>query len=404
MHDANTHNILYRQQHGFRSKLSCETQLIEFVNDIVSNIRTSDQTDVFVMDFLKPIDKVSHRQLIWKLHRYGICGKTNTWIHFLSNRQQTVVMEGATSSHVSVRSGVPQGSVLGTCLFLFYIINDLPENISSTVRLFADDTITYIALNPKSNSNILQNDLDQLATCEKEWKMEFHSQKCQVIPLTRNKTKIHNKYTLNGHTLEICNSVKYLGVTITSDLRWNAHINNIATKANNTLGFLRRNLKVSFPKIKTQAYFSLVRPILEYFSPVWDPYTKYNINKLEMVQRRAVRYVTNNFHNTSSVSNMLFSLGWQSLAGRRADAKLYLLYKIVNGLVAIPAQNYLLPLSRTSRLHHTKSFIIPHSNCDYHRYSFFSHTIRFWNALPQYTVNSPTLDAFKINLLKTHNT
>jgi len=100
---------------------------------------------------------------------------------------------------------------------------------------------------------------------------------------------------------------------------------------------------------------------------------------------------------------MLYSLGWQPLAGRRADAKLYLLYKIVYGMVAIPAQNYLLPLARTSRLHHNKSFIVPHSNSDYHLYSFFPHTIRLWNALPQYTVDSPTLDAFKVNLLKTHN-
>ena len=99
------------------------------------------QTDVIVMDFSKAFDKVSHQKLVWKLNRYGICDKTNAWINsFLSGRTQRVIVEGDSSSTATVSSGVPQGSVLGPCLFLFYI-NDMPDNIDSTVRLFADDTI-----------------------------------------------------------------------------------------------------------------------------------------------------------------------------------------------------------------------------------------------------------------------
>ena len=78
-----------------------------------------------------------------------------------------------------------------------------------------------------------------------------------------------------------------------SDLRWNEHIENITGKANRTLGFIRRNVKISSPRLKTLAYSSLVRPLLEYASPVWDPHTSENINKIEMVQRRAARYVMN---------------------------------------------------------------------------------------------------------------
>ena len=252
----------------FRSKLSCETQLTEFFNDVVKNMQSGAPTDVIVMDFSKAFDKVSHQKLAWKLHRCGIGGKTNNWIQsFLRDREQSVVVNGETSTPAAVDSGVPQGSVLGPSLFLFYI-NDIPDNITSTVRLFADDTIVYIALKPTSNNTILQADLDHLATWEKEWKMEFHPDKCQVIPITRNKKKIINKYVLNGHTLESTSDAKYLGVTLTSDLKWNTHINNITSKANRTLGFLRRNVKISSPKIKTLAYFSLVQPILEYASPV----------------------------------------------------------------------------------------------------------------------------------------
>jgi hypothetical protein len=99
--------------------------------------------------------------------------------------------------------------------------------------------------------------------------------------------------------------IKYMGVTIQSDLKWDSHINNFTTKANKTLGFLRRNINISSTKVKEQTYKSLVRPSLEYACSVWDPYTKEDITQLEQVQSRAARYVTNRYHNTSSVSNML---------------------------------------------------------------------------------------------------
>ena len=356
------------------------------------------QTDVIVMDFSKAFDKVSHQKLCSKLNTYGIAGKTNSWINsFLTNRTQRVVVEGVSSDEVPVSSGVPQGSVLGPSLFLFYI-NDMPTNITSTVRLFADDTIVYIALKPKSNSKTLQEDLDKLSIWEDKWSMEFHPDKCQVIPITRNKNIIKNSYTLNGHTLESVPEAKYLGVTITSDLRWNTHINNITSKANKTLGFLRRNLNISSTNIKAQAYKSLVRPIVEYGSSVWDPYTQSNINQLEMVQRRAARYVCNRHHNTSSVTNMLCTLGWRSLADRRRDARLCLLYKIAHNLVLVPAPSYLVPFIRSSRLHHNQAFQIPHSNADYHLFSFFPNTIRLWNTIPQKIIDSPSIDTFKTHI------
>ena len=356
------------------------------------------QTDVIVMDFSKAFDKVSHLKLTEKLYRYGIGGKTNHWIKsFLSNRTQAVVVEGEASQLASVDSGVPQGSVLGPTLFLFYI-NDIPDNINSTVRLFADDTIVYLALKPPSNTNILQEDLKKLGEWEQKWKMEFHPDKCQVIPITRNKNPIINKYVLHNHTLETATNAKYLGVTITSDLKWNTHIDNITSKANRTLGFIRRNIRISSPTIKTMAYNSLVRPLLEYASPVWDPYTKLNIDKIEMVQRRAARFATNRYHNTSSVTNMLSTLQWRSLADRRVDARLCLMYKIVHGLVDIPTQKYLIPFTRSSRIHHSLAFHIPHSNSDYHLYSFFPRTIRVWNTLPSSFVISPNIEAFKLKV------
>jgi len=225
--------------------------------------------------------------------------------------------------------------------------------------------------------------------------MEFHPDKCQIIPITHNKKPVHNKYTLNGHVLQTTQNAKYLGLTVTSNLSWNTHIDNITCKANKTLGFVRRNIKVSSPKIKSLAYFSLVRPILEYSSSVWDPYTQVKIDQIEMVQRRAARYVTNRHHNTSSVTDMLNHLGWRPLALRRTDARLCMMYKIVHCLVAIPSEKYFIPITRPSRHHHNLSFQTPSSKTDYHMYSFFPRTTRAWNALPLDTVNLLSLDLFR---------
>ena len=138
---------------------------------------------------------------------------------------------------------------------------------------------------------------------------------------------------------------KYLGVELQSTFSWNRHIDQTVKKANSMLGFLRRNLRVSSEATKTSAYYSMVRPLLEYCSTVWSPYTKEYIQKIEMVQRRAARYVTNRYHNTSSVTSMLDHLEWETLESRRTKNQLIMFFKIVHGLVDIPADKYLTPAS-----------------------------------------------------------
>ena len=109
---------------------------------------------------------------------------------------------------------------------------------------------------------------------------------------------------------------KYFGVTLSNDLEWSKHIATKTNKANSKLSFLRRNLKGCPEKLKQTAYFSLIRSSMEYSSTVWDPYQKYNGDKVERVQRRAARFVKSWYSRYSSVSDVL---GWTPLSQRRQE-------------------------------------------------------------------------------------
>ena len=145
---------------------------------------------------------------------------------------------GEFSPEVPVTSGVPQGSVLDPLsLFLLYI-NDLPENVESQVRLFADDTAVYLNVKIQNDNNILQNDLNILQEWERTWDIEFKPSKCQVLHISRQSIHSHH-----GITLEPVGA-RYLGVSISKDRTWNTHIKEILSKVNFTLGFAKNMLEL----------------------------------------------------------------------------------------------------------------------------------------------------------------
>ena len=396
-----TSKILNPLQHGFRKQLSCDTQLLSLFHDLASR---STETDVIVMDFSKAFDKVPHRRLLYKLDWYGIRGLTLDWVKgFLEDRTQKVVLDGTESLPGPVLSGVPQGSVLGPILFLLYI-NDLPDGTTySTVRLFADDCIAYKTVTDKKDIGLLQTDLDKIAEWEEIWLMEFNVGKCFAMRVGRQRgtSKLDPpRYILHGEVLCITDNTKYLGLNITSDLKWNSHIQKVTAKANSVLGLLRRNLRVASKPVKIRAYEALVRPHLEYACSVWDPHTQVNIRRLDMVQRRAARYVCNRWHNTSSVSSMLNELDWESLTRRREKIRLCMMYKVVHGLVDIPWQEsqVMIPNPQCTRGSHAWKYapILPHN--DVYKFSFVPRTIIAWNALPPDVVACPSLNTFRVAL------
>ena len=194
---------------------------------------------------------------------------------------------------------------------------------------------------------------------------------------------------LEGTDLENVESIKYLGVTITSDLRWNTHVSNVCTKANRTLGFLRRNLYSCPQEVKEAAYKGLVRPVLDYGSSVCPPPPCVVLQEeLESVQKRAARLVTGNYnYESGSMTGILGQLKWESLKKRRKDNRLILLYKGLKGKASVPTDD-LIPKTRRCRNQHSMAFQTPISNTDVYKGSFFPQTIRDWNALPDSLISS----------------
>ena len=164
------------------------------------------------------------------------------------------------------------------------------------------------------------------------------------------------------------------------------HVENVTSKARNTLRFIKRNIKTNNRNIKERAYVTYVRPQLEYCSTVWHPWQKSLIHEVERVQRAAARYVMNDYSPYSSVTSMLNTLKWQTLEQRRIYSSLIIFYKINNNLITVD-HNHLI---KTRGL----DYAIPFSRTQYHMNSFFPRTIRYWNSLPVSVKSSGSLDSY----------
>ena len=280
-----------------------------------------EKADLVLLDFSKAFDKVNHLKLLYKLSCFGVKGNTLNWIQsFLIGCTQTVVLVGESSNEVPVTSGVPQGFVLGPLLFLLYI-NDLPENIKFQVSLFADATAVYLTISNLQDSQVLQFDLESLQRWERTWDMEFNPSKCQVLHIARSKNPVMSSYLVHNQKLESVDAAKYLGVSISKDLSWTTHISKITTCANRTLGFVKRNVVTKMKKSKLWHIFHLSDHSSNLPQQSGALTQKKNISKIEKVQRRAARWVSNDYSIYRSVTDTLSNLGWRSLENRRIDAR-----------------------------------------------------------------------------------
>ncbi len=158
--------------------------------------------------------------------------------------------------------------------------------------------------------------------------MYFNPQKCSVLTVTKKKKIIFDHYKMCGVELAYVNQQAYLGLEFASDLSWGPHIQKITSKASTNLNLIRRNISNAIQVIKEQAYKTFIRPSVEYARTIWDPYQQNHINQVERIQRKVMRYVTNNYERDASLTEMRERLGWPTLQQRCCVGRLTMFHKI----------------------------------------------------------------------------
>ena len=394
MYHLTTNNLLSDYQHGFRQGRSCSSQLLRVADMWTRSLDNKQEVDIIFLDLQKAFDKVPYERLLIKLSAYGIVGPLLSWIrNFLYNRRQRVRVRATYSSWSSVLSGVPQGSVLGPLLFILYV-NDLPDEVQSSLWLFADDSKMFRSITTVEDSVQLQNDINLLLAWCYKWQMSFNNTKCRFMTVGRISNARH--YTMDTYSgdfsIPITEEETDLGVVFNKNLKFTNHVSHCVRKANRILGIINHTFRKLNPHIFRLLYVSLVRPHLEYASPVWNPHLLKDIRALESVQRRATRLVPE--FRVKSYHERLVSLNLPSLQYRRKLMDMIMTYKIINGLVGIRFSDLFSYGYVTTR---SNGYKLLKQSCSSNQrlHSFSLRVVNDWNSLPADVVSAPDVASFK---------
>ena len=382
-------------QHGFVTKRSCLTNLLEFLDFVTNYVDKGLAVDVIFLDFQKAFDKVPHQRLMKIVESMGISGNLLNWIRsWLTDRKQRVVLGGECSEWVAVTSGVPQGSVLGPLLFLIYI-NNLENSLDANILKFADDTKIFNVINNREDAAKLQNELYTLFGWFQCWLMLFNIEKCMTMHFgLRN---ICADYEINGVQLKNVNEEKDLGVIIQNNLKWNVQCAQAVNKASRVLGMVKRTFNCLDIDMFKTLYCSLVRPHLEFCVQAWSPHLKKDRDLIERVQRTATKLVKSLTNEPYEVR--LRMLGLTTLETRRLRGDLIETFKILRGFENVDASRYFIRAHSVTRGHELK-LVKPACRLDCRKFFFSHRVVDTWNGLPNEVVTCSSVNAFKNSLDK----
>ena len=323
--------LLSTRNSGFKEKDSTINQLIHLCHNIYQGLDDHKDVCLVFLDVSKAFDKVYHPALLHKLECMGISGNLLAWLgSYLSDRKLKVVINGVSSDPKDINASVPQGSILGPLLFLCYV-NDIVNDLETLPYLFADDTSLFCTIDPK-NPNVafdkVNCDLAKLSDWAEQWRVTFNAAKTVYMIISNRKNVNYPSLYLHGQVLNRVTTHKHLGMTFSDDMKWGAHIDIILKKAFNRLNGIRRLKQVISRTVKETLYKSLVLPLVEYGSVLFDNCSAALKLRLERLHRNAAVIVTGAFRNTS-FARLLSELGWDSLEDRRKLARLSLYKKMI---------------------------------------------------------------------------
>ena len=385
------HKLINSSQHGFLKSKSCLTNLLCFFEEITKWVDEGSPVDIIYLDFQKAFDKVPHQRLILKLKSHGIGISIINWIEqWLTDRRQRVVVDGEVSNWKPVLSGVPQGSVLGPILFLIYI-NDLEEGVTSKILKFADDTKLFRKIKGNGDKQQLQDDIDKLIKWSEKWQMLFNFQKCKCLHAGHGNTGVN--YEMGGTIL--CKTVKEkdLGVTMNANMKVSEQCRIAASKGNQFLGMIRRNITYKEKGLIVPLYKAIVRPHLEYCIQAWRPYLRKDIDILEKVQRRTTKLITG--LRDLSYDDRLKECGLTTLETRRLRGDQIEVFKILNGHENIDPNIFFKIKTGKITRGHDFTLVKGQNRLDFRKYSFSQRTVNEWNKLSADCVHSSSVNMFK---------
>ena len=395
MDHCNDNQIFSDSQYGFRQRRGCILQLLKVFDDWSKFVDTDTPVDAAFLDFRKAFDCVPHKRLLMKIERLGITGNLLKWItDFLSNRQQRVLINGISSEWTEVSSGVPQGSVLGPLLFILYV-NDLPSQVSSFCKLFADDAKLYKDLQNLEDFEVIQNDIDKLCQWTIKWLMFFNVNKCKILHIGKDNPQF--EYQMedkdgNVKNLTVVNCEKDLGVYVQDNLKFDQHISITVNRANRLVGLIKRAFSYLDEETLLVLYKTLIRPILDYGNLIWFPTLKKDIRAIENVQRRVTKILPELAN--LSYEERLQRLSLTTLLYRRNRMDMIQVFKIIQNIDDI-SMDGLFEFSDSQTRGNSKKLKKPRALKTFRLNSFCVRTINKWNSLTDEIVNSKTVLCFK---------
>lgn len=372
------HKMLSPRQHGFRKGYSTESALLMQKEIVLKNIELDNPTLGVFVDYSKAFDSISHETLLKKLYRYGVRGVPHLLLKsYLTDRMQSVVMNGYPSSFQNILFGVPQGSVLGPFLFNVYVNDIVNIDEKTEFVLYADDTSLFITsdstMNLFSRANFV---LSKLLDWSNQNSLKINVKKSKAIIFTAKNKRIHisNELYLGSSRIDIVKEHKILGVVFAQRMTWNSHIELLAKKLSSAVGALYRCRDIFPVSVKLQIYNALFRSHLNYCTLVWGTTTKKNINTLLLLEKKAIRCISNvpYLHPTKQLFEQHNIINIQNLYKYR------LLYYLHFSSTAHHA--FLVELSglslrtETGRTRERDKYVVPRRRTDYYLQSL-SHNI-----------------------------
>ena len=380
-------NFIPECQYGFRKGKSTTTQLLGKLDDWTNAVEQGSCVDIFYADFAKVFDSIPHNRLLSKLKSAGILGALLSWLSdFLRGRFFSVMVDSNYSNEDHCPSGVPQGSILGPLLFIFYI-SDLPEFCRTPgviIKLFADDlNSSLIHKNLPSQTNQLQLFIQKLQLYCHTNGLRLQPSKCAMLYLSRSNKEC--TYILENQALEHKSVVRDLGIHISSDLKWNKHVSIVTNKALGRLFLLFKSLNSNDHLFLVHMFKVYVRSILDYGSSIFNSNSKQNINLIENVQKRFTRYVFSRlkfiFPNMPSYAERLSFLNLCTLENHLLQNDLILFHRIILGEIYIDT-NYPTHFEDNISRSNPKGVYIPNASKNSRRDSFFVRLPKLYLKLP----------------------